>query len=291
MHNNSNKSIDLSGEDTDDQKVDVGAGNNSLVNMFDSVSEMFKLLTKKLDSKKDDHLDDDDLDMTAQRQKKATLRFKGAKYLQLGMLVKPTDPNYGKNQPKTTLSLSKNASLKTKSKYFEPKTWAEWSILFNRLIRGYMVNGHGDQTQALFQYMEELNQHRNSGKYSDQALIAYDDRVRYNASPEKPFDWVLFNHLSFIHATDEFPLLETSLFSSKSKSKGDNSSKTNNGHTGKHTFGYRNSKGVCHAWADKKACTNENSSSGCKFAHWCTEPKCKDANVTDHSPKECPNQP
>lgn len=50
----------------------------------------------------------------------------------------------------------------------------------------------------------------------------------------------------------------------------------------------RSKRGYCHAWASGQPCPFKNQPRGCRFAHWCVEPKCLEAGDNTHLPGKCP---
>lgn len=212
------------------------------------------------------------------RRKRSKKLFKSGSFVPLGLLVKESDPNYKSKAPTTHVRLTAQQTLRAKDKYVDPSSWAEFSLLFVRLIRGYITVGdHISRADALFDYLERLSIHHQVRTCSDEALIAYDKRVRSRS--EVPFDWLGFDQELFEVVKAEFGQLPH---------RASGVRRTPVGGSWAITRSDRTRHGICHSWAAGKPCEFQQRPEGCRFAHWCVNPECVRGGKSDHKPDQCP---
>lgn len=220
------------------------------------------------------------LSKSEKRLKRMKKLFIKGSFVPLGLLVKESDPNYRSKAPTTMVKLTDHQTLKAKDKYVDPSSWSEFSLLFVRLIRGYItVGSYMARADALFDYLERLSLHHQVATCSDQALIAYDKRVRSRSLV--PFDWLVFDQEVFEIVKAEF----------KSTASMPSGARKNlfGGSTKPMDRSVRTKHGQCNGWLSGNGCKFSKFPEGCRFAHWCINPKCVKSDKTNHKPSVCPN--
>ena len=247
-------------------------------------SRLESLLERLISSAVRDRSDRESSDTMTKAQKTARLvksKYKKGQYVHLGALVLESDPNF--KEPDTLIQLSDLTSLKAKQKFTLPTTWPRFILLFTRLLKGYICNGHADRAGELFEYLENLAIHHNVGSCSVTALIKYDDRVRSLST--SPFSWLKFNHQLFEVVKAEFPM--SVMGGTRPSAKPQDGRQR--GRSSPVPDEMRTKHGLCRDWANRGTCSYDKSKIGCRFAHWCTHKKCVASKKTDHKPSSCPH--
>ena len=139
-----------------------------------------------------------------------------------------------------------------------------------------------DRASDMFGYLERLQVHHNVQSASDKAIIAYDERNREASS--EPWDWLSFNHETFLVAQREYQVsAPTPVVSGGGGTKPKGSANAQ-----PYSKQRRTKQGYCNMWKEGKTCTFSTSDpKGCRFSHWCRAEACLSNNAT-HKPKDCP---
>lgn len=201
--------------------------------------------------------------------KSAELAFSRGRLVQLGALRRPTDPGFSYGSESFSVSVSLRAKLTANINLSNPTTWDDFSLLFQRLIHGYVTHFPSEYSRFLA-YFERLAQNVNLGMASVGAVIEYDRRVR--TAHRDSWGWLDFDAQTFEMAKFLHPKTAPAWSPPSSKPRGKNfnpQAKVNQ---------------VCRDWIKGGASGCSKVRAFCKFAHQCLNPKCVANGSVDHTP-------
>ena len=95
----------------------------------------------------------------------------------LGALRNPHDVGYSYGHDSFSVSINSKSALSAQIKIKNPESWADFTLLFNRLIAGY-VPFFPEFHKKFLTYLERLQQYVDFKIASPTAMIEYDRRVR-----------------------------------------------------------------------------------------------------------------
>lgn len=240
---------------------------------FTLTDEQFeRMMNTRFKRTKED--DDDDFDITAADRVATRLRTASAKAFEAGSLVhlgalrNPQDVGYSYGHDSFSVAINSKAALSAQIKIKNPESWADFSLLFNRLIVGY-VTFFPEFHQKFLCYLERLQQYVDFRIASPTAMIEYDRRVRtanHDSWSWLDFDTQVFEVCKFLspvtlsHQPQASPSLQSKVSSLP-----------------------RRSANICRDWITGTCASKRKS---CRFAHHCTNVKCVQAGSTNHKPGE-----